>query len=193
MADLVKAPAAGANEPKRREPTNLVYQGTWEMPCDLKREPWCEVAVRVMERHAPYRLRFDGKPKLMWSDPEQDLLDLSRRCKYTVTAQQLSDVLLPAFNMKEMANKAGRTQKTSSLTSTQGGKRSDEAAIFQWAQTGNAPLRNRVIQWILKRMRVGVAELKQTHERAEAGADSIRRLTFRVTQEVSQSYEIPNQ
>ena len=51
---------------KPKETTMKVYSGLWEMPCDLKREPWCEVVIKVLERHNPYRLRFEGKPKLMW-------------------------------------------------------------------------------------------------------------------------------
>ena len=44
------------------------------------------------------------------------------------------------------------------VASTFGGKRSAESAMMKWAQTGFSPLRERVIQWVLRRMRVGVNE-----------------------------------
>ena len=78
------------------------------MPCEVKREPWCEVQVKVLERHNPYRLRFEGKVKFMWTTEignEEDgtIIDLSRSAKYTVTELQMQKVLLPAFNTEVMS------------------------------------------------------------------------------------------
>lgn len=159
------AESAASNAPKVKavsnEKTQSVYRGVWQMPCDVKKEPWCEVRVKVMERQNPYRLRFEGKVKLMWttelgSEEDGTVIDLSRSAKYTVTERQLQQVLLPAFDTEVMSPIAARKQTTASGTSTFGGKRSAESAVFKWAQSGFAPLRERVIQWILRRMRVGV-------------------------------------
>lgn len=164
-AAAAEAEAAASNVPRVKttstEQTRSVYRGVWQMPCDIKKEPWCEVRVKVMERQNPYRLRFEGKVKLMWTTElgnEEDgtVVDLSRSAKYTVTELQLQQVLLPAFDTEVMSPIAARRQTTASGTSTYGGKRSAESAMFRWAQSGFAPLRARVIQWILRRMRVGV-------------------------------------
>mgnify|MGYP006160971911 CR=1 FL=1 len=164
---------------KPKETTTKIYEGTWEMPCDLSKEPWCEVTIKVLERHAPYRLRFEGKPRLMWTteieNSHGDLIDLTRRAKYTVSAEQLQTVLLPAFDSEAMSPVADKKQRTKSGTSTYGGKRSAEAAMMKWAQTGFSPLRERVIQWILRRMRVGVNE---------------KCLVFKLSEEMTEAYQI---
>ncbi len=168
---------AGALAEQTKEETTTVYKGMWEMPCDLKREPWCECRVKVMERRNPYRLRFEARVKLMWTTELADeetgeALDLTRRAKYTVTHAQLQQVLLPAFDTEAMSPVVARRQTTASGTSTYGGRRSAESALFRWAQTGFSPLRDRVIQWILQRMRVGVGSkslvLKLSEEMTEA-------------------------
>mgnify|MGYP001411528715 CR=1 FL=1 len=103
------------------------------------------------------------------------LLDLTRRAKYTVSAEQLQTVLLPAFDTEVMSPIANRKQRTRSGTSTFGGKRSAESAMMKWAQTGFSPLRERVIQWVLRRMRVGVNE---------------KCLVFKMSEEMTESYQI---
>jgi len=164
---------------KPRETTIKVYEAIWEFPCDLKKEPYVEVPIKVLERHNPYRLRFEGKVKLMWSQQVEnssgELIDLSRKAKYTVSADQLQNVLLPAFDTETMSPIADRKQRNKSGTADYGGKRSAEAAMMKWAQTGFSPLRERVIQWILRRMRVGVSE---------------KCLVLKLSEEMSESYEI---
>ena len=85
---------------------------------------------------------------------------------------QRQQVLLPAFDTEAMSPVVARRQTTASGTSTYGGRRSAESALFRWAQTGFSPLRDRVIQWILQRMRVGVGSkslvLKLSEEMTEA-------------------------
>ena len=164
---------------KPKETTIKVYESTWEMPCELKREPWCEVTIKVLERHNPYRLRFEGRPRLMWTTEVQneagEPVDLTRRAKYTVTSAQLQSVLLPAFDVEAMSPVAQRPQKNKSGTATYGGKKSAEAAMMKWAQTGFSPLRARVIQWILRRMRVGISE---------------KCMVLKLSEEMTESYEI---
>lgn len=179
-AELSAASDANRSKSKPKESTYGVYHGVWQMPCDLRREPWCEVHVKVLERRNPYRLRFEGKVKLMWTtevDNNKDgtLIDLSRSAKYTVTENQLQQVLLPAFDTELMSPIAARRQTTTSGTSTYGGKKSAESAMFKWAQSGFAPLRTRVIQWILRRMRVGVGS---------------KSLVLIMSEEMTESYEV---
>ena len=168
---------------KPKETTMKVYEAIWEMPCDINTEPWCEIPIKVLERHNPYRLRFEGKVRLMWTTQVENpttgaLLDLSRRAKYTVSAEQLQSVLLPAFDTEVMSPQANRKQRNKSGTAEYGGKKSAEAAMLKWAQTGFSPLRERVIQWILRRMRVGVSE---------------KCLVFKLSEEMTDSYQVnPN-
>ena len=168
---------------KPKEKTMKVYDSVWEMPCDLEKEPWCEIPIKVLERHNPYRLRFEGKVKLMWTQQVANstggTIDLTRRAKYTVTAEQLQTVLLSAFDAEAMSPQANRVQRNKSGTANFGGKKSAEAAMMKWAQTGFSPLRERVIQWILRRMRVGVGE---------------KCLVLKLSEEMTESYEInPNE
>lgn len=155
-------------------PTNEVYSGVWEMPCDLPDDTWVEVHIRVFERFGPYRLRFEGRPKIIWSNKKD--YNALHSAKYTIHEEEMSKVLLPAFHLDQ---KKARTKKmTKSGTSSVGGVQSDEAAMQQWAATGKAPRRGQFVQFALKRMRIGISKKNKA-------------VKFVLKKEGTQAYEVP--
>jgi hypothetical protein len=169
------APHLNLNDSQRSfsAPTEEVYRGVWEMPCDLPDDTWVEVSVRVFERFGPYRLRFEGRPKIIWSN-KKDYNNL-HSAKYTIHEEEMSKVLLPAFHKD---NQAQKKKMTKSLTSTAGGKKSDEMAMQMWAKTGKAPRRMQFIHFALKRMRVGIRKKNKA-------------VKFVLQKKSSESYEVP--
>eukprot|EP00944_MAST-04C_sp_MAST-4C-sp1_P009299 g9299.t1 len=159
-------------------PTKEVYNGKWEMPCDLPEDTWVEVHVRVFERLGKkYSLRFEARPTIIWSNKRD--YNASRSAKYTIKEKEMQAVLLPAFHFEESKSNL-KSKTTKSGTSSIGGKTSEEAAMYIWAATEKVPRREKFIHYVLRRMKIGINAAKNNA------------VTLVLMKKGTQAYEIPS-
>ena len=148
------------------------------MPCDLPEDTWVEVHVRVFERLGKkYSLRFEARPTIIWSNKRD--YNASRSAKYTIKEKEMQAVLLPAFHFEESKSNL-KSKTTKSGTSSIGGKASEEAAMYYWAATEKVPRREKFIQYVLRRMKIGINAAKNNA------------VTLVLMKKSTQAYEIPS-
>ena len=159
-------------------PTKEVYNGKWEMPCELPDDTWVEVHIRVFERLGKkYSLRFEGKPTIIWSNKKD--YNATRSAKYTIKDKEMQAVLLPAFHF-EQSKSSLKSKKTRSGTSSVGGSSSEEAAMYYWAATEKVPRREKFIRYVLRRMKIGIDQKRN------------KAVTLVLSKKNTQAYEIPS-
>ena len=124
-------------------PTKEVYNGKWEMPCDLPEDTWVEVHVRVFERLGrKYGHRFEARPVIIWVIKgiitHQDPLNIPLR-------KRNASSTLASFSFQE--SKSSLKSKLQKWNFLNWWKEQRGSRMYYWAATEKVPRREKFIQY----------------------------------------------